>query len=170
MPKSDLKIQHKRFIVMLLAVHESPREVRAAIKEEFRIDVSLQQLQHYDPDTVAGRSLTKELKTLFETTRKEFEAKEDIPLSKKVVRLKKLSKYVEQMEAAGNVVKAAEFLEQIAKEQGGMFTNRKEITGAEGKPIEIHSKTLDDWKKDAGERTTQAAAVLEMFEDDAPGN
>lgn len=165
MPDSELTNTHKRFIVMLLAVYESPSDVIDAVKEKFNITVTRQQLQHYDPNTVAGRDLAKGLKELFEKTRTEFEAKEPVPLAKKVARVKKLSNYVEKFENMGNFGKAMEAMEQIAKEEGGMFTNRKEITGAGGKPIEIHSKTLDDWKKDAENRTNEAAAVLGIFEE-----
>ena len=150
---------------MLLAVYESPSDVIDAVKEKFNVAVTRQQLQHYDPNTVAGKDLAKGLKDLFEKTRNEFEAKEPVPLAKKVARVKKLSNYVEKFENMGNFGKAMEAMEQIAREEGGMFTNRKEITGAGGKPIEIHSKTLDDWKKEAGSRTEAAAAVLEMFDD-----
>lgn len=164
MPNSELTIAHKRFIVMLLASYESPSDVIDAVKEKFSVIVTRQQLQHYDPNTVAGKDLAKTLKDLFETTRTEFEAKEPVPLSKKVARVKRLQNYVDKFENMGNLGKAMEAMAQIAKEEGGMFTNRKEITGAGGKPIEIHSKTLDDWKNDAERRTNEAAAVLDIFE------
>src|ERR1044072_7321849 len=108
MPVSKLETEHKRFIVKMLAVYESPSEVKAAVKETFQIDVSLQQLQHYDPTTVAGADLERNLKKLFTETRKKFDEKEVVPLSKKNVRLKRLSGYVQKLEAMGNYGKAAE--------------------------------------------------------------
>src|SRR5688500_9422327 len=147
MPKSDLKNSHKQFIVKLLAVYESPADVIQLVKENFEITVTLQKLQHYDPTTVMGRDLSKTLKELFEETRKEFDESAIIPLSKKVVRLKKLSKYVQVFEGMGNYGKAAEIIEQIAKDDGGVFTNRREISGRDGQPIEMHQTTVEDWKK-----------------------
>ena len=163
MPKSDLKIQHKRFIVSLLAAYESPSEVIASVKEEFGIDVTRQQLQHYDPHTVAGKTLNQDLKDLFAASRAEFEESEIIPLSITKVRLKYLSRYVHKLENMGNIGKAAELIEQIAKDEGGAFTNRREISGRDGKPIEMHQVSVDDWKKKVEERRLQAAKTSELF-------
>ena len=165
MPKSDLKIQHKRFIVKLLAVYESPSEIIASVKEKFDVTVTRQQLQHYDPTTVAGADLSEELKKLFTDTRKAFDDAEIVPLSKQVVRMKKLSGYVEKFENMGNYGKAAEIIEQIAKDEGGAFTNRREISGRDGQPIAMHQMTVADWKKQQEERRRQAANTAEIFEE-----
>lgn len=163
MSTSNLKIIHKRFIVKLLAVYESPSEVIEQVKEKFELTVTKQQLQHYDPTTVMGQDLSKELTELFKNTRTEFDEADPVPLSKQNARLKKLSKYVDKFENMNNFGKAAEILEQIAKEKGGAFTNRREISGRDGKPMEIHQTTMADWKKDVEERRRQAAATQEIF-------
>lgn len=166
MPNSTLKIIHKRFIVRSLAAYEAPSDVITSVKEIFDITVTKQQLQHYDPTTAAGKELSKVLTDLFFDTRKEFEKNEDLPIMKRIFRLKKLAYFVEQFEKMKNYKMAAAMLEQAAKESGGMFTNRKEIGGIGGGAIEVHAKSLDEWKKDSDLRTAEAAAVLEMFADD----
>ncbi len=163
-PKLHIKV--KRFIVRSLACYDSPTEVAATVKEMFDVEISKQGVAFYDPTTAAGKELSKTLTELFYESRKEFEETEDLPIAKKVFRLRKLAIYVETFEKMKNYKAAAGILEQAAKEIGGMFTNRKEITGANGGAIAVHAKTLDDWEKDAESRTAEAAAALEMLETD----
>lgn len=165
MAKNTLSEDIKRFIVKSLAMYETPSEVVEAVKAIFNKKVTRQNVQGYDPTKLAGESLSDELKTLFFETRNQFDETEIMPLSKKNVRIKKLSKYVEVLEDNDNFVGAAEVISQIAKEEGGMFTNRRELTGAKGGPVVLHSKTLDDWNKDADSRINQAADVMTMFDD-----
>ena len=42
-----------------------------------------------------------------------------------------------------NIVLAASLLEQAAKEQGGMFTNKREVSGPNGGPIPTMPTTIE---------------------------
>ncbi|WP_237143578.1 hypothetical protein [Phyllobacterium zundukense] len=49
----------------------------------------------------------------------------------------------EKAETQGNMVLAANLLEQAAKEVGDAFTNRRALVGADGGPVEV--RTLADF-------------------------
>lgn len=124
--KKQLNDDVKRFIVMNLAMCESPSDVMTAVKETFNVTITRAGVQNYDPTKVAGRALSEELKTLFVDTRAEYKKKivDELPLMDKYFRVKKLSRYVENAESIGNEIGAAALIEQIAKEDGGMFSNK----------------------------------------------
>lgn len=88
-----LKEPVKIFIVQSLACFETPQQVADAVKQDFKIEVSRQQVAAYDPTKHVGRNLSKKLKELFEKTRAEFRSNVyDIPLANKAVRLNELQK------------------------------------------------------------------------------
>ena len=75
-------------------------------------------------------------KALFEETRKTFlEDTATIAISHRAVRLRALQRMSEKAEMQGNMVLAASLLEQAAKEVGDSFTNRRELTGKDGKDL-----------------------------------
>ncbi|OCZ24051.1 DUF2280 domain-containing protein [Acinetobacter pittii] len=129
-----LKEPVKIFIVQALACRDTPQEVADQVKQEFGIDVDRMQCSSYDPTKVAGRNLSKKYKDLFEKTRDEFDAGLiDIPIANKYYRLKQ---YQRQLDRTRNVKTALKILEQAAKDIGGQFTNRQEITGKDGGPLQ----------------------------------
>ncbi|WP_180084867.1 DUF2280 domain-containing protein [Acinetobacter sp. YH12145] len=88
-----LKEPVKIFIVQSLACFETPQQVADTVKQEFKIEISRQQVALYDPTKHVGRNLSKKLKELFEKTRAEFRSNVyDIPLANKAVRLNELQK------------------------------------------------------------------------------
>jgi len=88
-----LKEPVKIFIVQSLACFETPQQVADTVKQEFKIEISRQQVALYDPTKYTGRNLSKKLKDLFEKTRKDFRTNVyDIPLANKAVRLNELQK------------------------------------------------------------------------------
>lgn len=88
-----LKEPVKMFIVQSLACFETPQQVVEAVKQEYKIEITRQQVALYDPTKVAGRNLSKKLKDLFEKTREDFRSNVyDIPLANKAVRLNELQK------------------------------------------------------------------------------
>ncbi|MBJ8478383.1 DUF2280 domain-containing protein [Acinetobacter pittii] len=121
-----LKEPVKIFIVQALACRDTPQEVADQVKQEFGIDVDRMQCSSYDPTKVAGRNLSKKYKDLFEKTRDEFDAGLiDIPIANKYYRLKQ---YQSQLDRTRNVKTALKILEQAAKDIGGQFSNRQEMT------------------------------------------
>ncbi|WHP05778.1 MULTISPECIES: DUF2280 domain-containing protein [Acinetobacter] len=118
--------EHKLFIVQALACHDTPSQVVAAVKDEFKITVTRQQVESYNCTRAAGKNTAQKWAAIFNKTREDFEAEiSKIPVALRAVRLRRLQRYVDMAEQSGNLVLAAQLLEQIAKEQGGMYDNRR---------------------------------------------
>ncbi|MDC4950444.1 DUF2280 domain-containing protein [Acinetobacter baumannii] len=129
-----LKEPVKIFIVQSLACRDTPQEVVENVKQEFDVEISRSQCQAYDPTKYSGRNLSQKYVELFEKTREEFDkGLIDIPIASKYYRLKQ---YQKQLERTRNVKTALKILEQAAKDIGGQFTNRQEITGKDGGAVQ----------------------------------
>lgn len=130
-----LKEPVKIFIVQALACRDTPQEVAEQVLQEFGVKVDRKQCQSYDPTKVAGKNLSKKFIELFNKTRADFDAGLiDIPIAQKYYRLKQYQKHLEKN--ARNTVMSLNIMKQAAQDLGGQFTNRQEITGKDGKPIE----------------------------------
>lgn len=137
---ATLNKRQKLFIIRSLAVFNTPQETVLLVKEEFNADVTRQQVETYDPTKRAGKDLSAEVKAEFETTRKEFLDKpEYIPTANRAVRLKILNDLVYKNHK--NVRAVRGLLEQIAKEMGKQYTNKQEITGTNGGPLQSENTT-----------------------------
>ncbi|HHP0309395.1 DUF2280 domain-containing protein [Acinetobacter baumannii] len=144
-----LKEPVKIFIVQALACRDTPQEVVEQVKQEFGVDISRSQCECYDPTKYSGRNLSKKFVELFELTREKFDkGLIDIPIANKYYRLKQ---YQRQLEKTRNVKTALKILEQAAKDIGGQFTNRQEITGKDGGPVQtVNSEipvSMEDYLK-----------------------
>ncbi|USP42194.1 DUF2280 domain-containing protein [Acinetobacter sp. XS-4] len=118
----------KLFIVRMLAEFETPTEAAKTVKEIFNVDVTPQQCEAYDPTKKIGKDLSQEFRELFfEIRRKANEELEAIPLANKRYRLQLLQGLVEKY--PDNPVLMPKWIEQAAKEMGGLYTNRQVITG-----------------------------------------
>lgn len=130
-----LKEPVKIFIVQALACRDTPQEVAEQVLQEFGVKVDRKQCQSYDPTKAAGKNLSKKFIELFNKTRADFDAGLiDIPIAQKYYRLKQYQKHLEKN--ARNTVISLNIMKQAAQDLGGQFTNRQEITGKDGKPIE----------------------------------
>lgn len=130
-----LKEPVKIFIVQALACRDTPQEVADQVLQEFGVKIDRKQCQLYDPTKAAGKNLSKKFVELFHKTRADFDAGLiDIPIANKHYRLKQYQKQLERN--AKNTVMSLKILEQAAKDCGGQFTNKQEITGAGGGPIQ----------------------------------
>ncbi|MFW3962344.1 DUF2280 domain-containing protein [Acinetobacter radioresistens] len=135
-----LKEPVKIFIVQSLACFETPQQVVDAVKQDFNIEITRQQVALYDPTKVAGRNLSKKLKDLFERTRKDFrENIEDIAIANKAFRLRELQKMYE--DSGRNKRVKQNLLKQAFQETDGRVT-KQEITGKDGKPIETINQNV----------------------------
>jgi hypothetical protein len=124
MSKLDRKL--KVLLIDRLARFETPTEIARSIKEELGIELSPQQVEHYDPTKLAGEDLSEDLKTLFEERRTRYlEQIGSIPISNKAYRLQRLQKIVDDPRNAKNPVLVADILEQAAKECGGHFEAKR---------------------------------------------
>lgn len=121
-----LKDDVKAFIVQALACFDKPTQVVALVKEEFKLDVSRQQVETYDPTKYAGRTLNIKWRTLFEDTRKRFrEETAEIGIANRAYRLRALDRMAEKAESKGNMPLAMQIIEQAAKEVGDVYVNRR---------------------------------------------
>lgn len=154
---AQLKEEVQTFIVTRLACFETPSRVVELVKEEFNgLEVSRQQVQTYDA-TRAGKKPAARWVTLFTATRKRFlEDVGEIPIAHRSVRLSRIERMYHAAEEMGNLPLAAQLLEQVAKEVGNAFTNRRELTGKNGGPIE----TDDVSKLTPEQRAERTAAML----------
>lgn len=125
----------KLFIVRMLAEFEPPTQASKAVKDVFNVDVTPQQCEAYDPTKRTGQDLSQDLRDkFFEYRRIANEELEAIPIANKRYRLQLLQNLVDAFQ--NNPVLTPKWAEQAAKEMGGQFTNRQEITGKNGGPIE----------------------------------
>ncbi|AQW68367.1 DUF2280 domain-containing protein [Pseudomonas parafulva] len=121
-----LKNDVKAFIVQALACFDTPTQVSQAVKQEFDIDVTRQQVEQHDPTKRAGANLAAKWRTLFEDTRKRFrEETAEIPIANRAFRLRGLGRMAEKAENMRNLALTAQLYEQAAKECGDMYVNRK---------------------------------------------
>jgi len=115
----------------------TPTEIKEAVKEEFGIDMDREHVRAYNPDQ---RDVADKWKTLFQEARAKFLADvSSIGIAHQPYRLAELQKLYH---AAGrNSGLKRELLEQAAKEVGGAFTNRRELTGKDGGPFKTEDVT-----------------------------
>lgn len=130
----------QRFIVQALACYDTPTQVAESVKEEFDLSVTRQQVASYDPTKVTSKALAKKWRDLFESTRERFRREiSEIPIADQAYRLRQLHRMVHDAVKRKNIALAASLLEQAAKETGGAFTNRRELTGKNGGPVAFHN-------------------------------
>lgn len=138
----------KLFIVRMLAEFETPTQTSKTVREIFKVDVTPQQCEAYDPTKRTGQDLSQELRDkFFEYRRIANQELEAIPIANMRYRLQLLQGLVDKH--PDNPVLIPKWAEQAAKEMGGLYTNRQEITGANGGPVEtIQSQTtVEDYLK-----------------------
>lgn len=141
---ATLTEDQKTFVVQALACFDTPSQVAQAVKENFGIVVDRRQVECYDPTKAAGKGVAKKFRALFEDTRATFlKEASAVPVSKQVYRLRVLQRALERAEKSNNTPMVLQILEQVAKETGGAFTNRREVTGKDGGPIQQQAVTAE---------------------------
>lgn len=141
MAKPKVSEAAKLFIVQSLACFDSPSVVAAALKTEYDVTISRQTIESYDPTKAAGAKMGPKWREIFDATRQAYlKDIAKIGISHMPVRLRILQRMVDKAENQGNSALVAQLLEQAAKEVGGSFTNRREITGKDGGSIKTETK------------------------------
>lgn len=131
-----LTSEQQTFVVQQLAMWDSPETVAKAVREEFGVTITRQAIECYDPTKRAGAKLAEKWKALFEETRSAFiENTAEIGISHRAVRLRALQRMQNKAEQQGNLALAKDILKQAAEEVGGALTNRRELTGRDGKDL-----------------------------------
>ena len=139
MAKTAKKLEdhHRAFLVAEFACFATPMEAADALREEYGIEITPQSAQHYDATSDAGRQAAKKWHELFDVSRQAFldDVVARIPEAHKSVRIQELARASRIFKKRGNFMAMAAILERIAKEVGGAFTNRREVTGKDRGPI-----------------------------------
>lgn len=154
-----LKGEVKAFIVQSLACFDTPSQVVEAVKKEFGLTITRQQVESHDPTKANGKGLAQKWVDIFNTTRDRFQNEiSDIPIANKAYRLRALDRMATKTEGMKNFALASQLIEQAAKEVGDAYTNKHkfEHSGPNGGAIETVTMNKDDYK----------AARREMLEDD----
>ncbi len=116
----------QRFIVQALACYDTPTQVAEAVKEEFGIEITRQQVASYDPTKVTSKALARKWQDLFSSTRERFRREiAEIPIAGQAFRLRQLHRMLNETMKHKNIVLAASLLEQAAKEVGDVYVNRR---------------------------------------------
>jgi hypothetical protein len=156
MAKTKLTKALRAEVVSRFANWEQPIQIQAWLKAEHGIEVGLPALTPYNFDNPLSRANgTPEWVELFDQVRAiAVDQVAAIPIAHKARRLQISNDLIERMHAkvstsggGVNVVMVEKILEQLqyaAKESGGAFTNRQELTGKDGGPIETRDTSLDD--------------------------
>lgn len=135
-PTDKLDDEARAYVVQELAMWSPPSVVVAALKKDFGVTITPQAVEAYNPTKRAGRNLSEKWTKLFEATRETFiESSAEIGISHRATRLRTLNRLAERAESMGNLALAAQLLEQAAKEMGNAYTNRRELTGKDGKDL-----------------------------------
>lgn len=148
-----LNSELKSFIVQALACFDTPSQVVDAVKNDFGIAVTRQQVESHDPTKAAGKGLAKRWVTLFHDTRKRFrEETAEIPIANRAYRLRALGRMAERAEGMRNMGLAIQILEQAAKEVGDVYVNRQakaEGGGEQVPPTRVEVEIVDARVRDA---------------------
>ncbi|WP_312273448.1 DUF2280 domain-containing protein [Pseudescherichia sp.] len=123
-----LKGEVKAFIVQSLACFDTPSQVVEAVKKEFGLTITRQQVESHDPTKANGKGLAQKWVDMFNTTRDRFQNEiSDIPIANKAYRLWTLNRMATSTEKMKNFALTAQLIEQAAKEVGDAYTNRQKV-------------------------------------------
>lgn len=141
-PVRRLTTPMKVLIVTELACYTKPSEVRDLIEKQFGFAPAITTIVYYDP-TQADVQLGQKWRDLFEKTRKKFlNDVARVPIMNKAYRAHRLQRILDKEIERENTVGARDTLKQAAEEEGGVFTNRRELTGAGGKDLPVAQLTV----------------------------
>ncbi|HBQ6640918.1 TPA: DUF2280 domain-containing protein [Klebsiella pneumoniae] len=123
-----LKPEVKAYIIQMLACYDTPSQVVEAVKKDFGIAITRQQVETHDPTKVSGKTLAKKWVDLFNLTRDRFLNEiSDIPIANKAYRLRVLQRMSTTAENMKNIGMTAQLLEQAAKEVGEAYSNKQKV-------------------------------------------
>lgn len=147
---AELTEDVKLFIVQQLATWRTPSAVAELVKQEFGLEISRQQVRTYNPRQCKVKEKWSEI---FEATRDAFKAAvADLAMAQQAYRIRELGELYDLVKGrkAVNVAMARELLEQGAKDAGGVFTNRRELSGSVNVSLADAIKAAREMADDGG--------------------
>jgi hypothetical protein len=116
----------RTFIVKSLACFDTPSQVAEAVKAHFGVEISRQHVYAYDPK--ATQRMAPRWRELYAATRQAYlHEVAEIGIANKTVRLAMLDRMAHHALANNYTTRTAAFLEQAAKECGGINESRRSI-------------------------------------------
>lgn len=138
MAEAKLTDEMKTYIVQALACFDTPSQVVEAVNREFGLTITRQHVAKYDPTKVSGAKVAPKWRAIFEQARKSFiEDSSQIAIAHRSTRLRALQRMATKAEGKGNFPLAAQLHKQAAEEMGNAYTNKREITGKDGKDLPV---------------------------------
>ena len=135
----------KAFIVQALACFDTPTQIASQVKQEFGLDISIQQVSSYDPTKAIAKNLGQKWIDLFNATRTRFQTElSDIPIANKAYRLRALDRMMTKAESMRNMALAASLMEQAAKECGDAYTNKQKVEHSGGLAVSSVASVMDE--------------------------
>ena len=135
----------KAFIVQALACFDTPTQIASQVKQEFGLDISIQQVSSYDPTKAIAKNLGQKWIDLFNATRTRFQTElSDIPIANKAYRLRALNRMMTSAEKMRNMALAASLMEQAAKECGDAYTNKHKVEHSGGLAVSSVASVMDE--------------------------
>lgn len=152
---SKLPDDVRAFIVMSYARFALTRDIHKAVMDEFGLDVDSKTLCNHMLDRPSrAAEMGARWVALFNETRAAFrEQVEAIPITNPAYRLSKMQRYFDILDSKDAIGPAMSVLEQAAKEAGGAFTNRRELSGK--------LKVEDETPRDTEEMRASLIAAIE---------
>jgi hypothetical protein len=114
----------KTFIVRSLACFDTPSDVVEAVKAKFDVEVTRQHVHLYDPDC-AQRPASRWCELHAATRRAFLRDRAEIGVAQRNVRLRMLDRLAHRAEERNYMGLTAAFLEQAARECGGMYDRQR---------------------------------------------
>ena len=135
----------KAFIVQALACFDTPTQIASQVKQEFGLNISIQQVSSYDPTKAIAKNLGQKWIDLFNATRTRFQTElSDIPIANKAYRLRALNRMMTSAEKMRNMALAASLMEQAAKECGDAYTNKQKVEHSGGLAVSSVASVMDE--------------------------
>jgi len=126
MAANKLSDKAKFFVLKRLAAFEKPTEIAEAVKAEFGVDMSRQNVEFYDP--AKNSVLGKQWLEFWVSERKKFIEEVDAqPLQHLAYRQKVRQRALDQ--SGRNPKMMLQIADSAAKDAGGAYTNKTEVTG-----------------------------------------
>jgi len=132
----NLSDEIKTFIVKGLACFDTPSQVAEAVKATFGVEVSRQHVHYFDPEC-AQPPASRWCELHAATRRAHLADIAGIGIAHKAVRLRTLERMARRAEAHNFYERTAAFLEQAAKECGGLYERKPRVpsSGAPAKAV-----------------------------------
>lgn len=132
MAASKLTEEQKAYVVTELACFVPPKTVLAGLYERWEgVDATYHQVAKYDPTRGFGdRKPAAKWIALFEYTRQQYLSElSRYPIADKVFRTAQRQRMFDKAVERGNDVFALQVLQEAAKDLGGLYTNKRIVSG-----------------------------------------